>query len=245
VRSSEEEAIMHQGNPRRGVTRNGIVAQLVIGLACLIGSCTSVFAFPITIDPGAYTGRYFIVIDGTWKQYTGRTVVELSVNRHCIDTGAFAGPSGFCFTVDAAGQVTSVSPSAAAAGVGSTLRFANVSITIDPRQYTGRYFLSSHYGIPPYTPFTGLQTVVLIPALGYWVDTGAFVGSSLASSGFSFTLDAAGQVTSVSPSAAAAGVGSTLRFANVGITIDPGGYTGEYYLSSHYGIPPYTPFTGL
>jgi hypothetical protein len=72
------------------------------------------------------------------------------------------------------------------------MQFANVSITIDPGHYTGRYFLSSH----GYTSFTGLRTVVLIPALFYVFGVGSYAETSTAASFFYFTLGADGQVTS-------------------------------------------------
>ncbi len=201
--------------------------RVLLALAFTALLATPAFAFPITVDPGGYTGRY--TIPGQLGLVTGRATVDLPAGTYSIDNGSSIGGSSFAFTVDGGGQVSTTS--AAAIGHGSTLTFRNAAVTFHPASYTGVYLLTSH--LPTF--FTGPHTLVLIPALVYGVDTGA----SVAGSEFSFSVDANGQVTTAS--AAAVGSGSTLTFNNVSITFDPVNYTGRYFVTSSF----HTPLTGL
>src|SRR5437667_9601884 len=103
------------------------------------------FAFSITIDPGSYTGRYIVSGNG---QFTGKTILNLPSGTYYIDNGSSIGGSSFNFNVDTSGNVTNISPSAAATPGGSSLLFNNVTINVQPLSYTGRYILASYYPMP-------------------------------------------------------------------------------------------------
>jgi FIMAH domain-containing protein len=178
----------------------------------------------VNIAPAAYTGRY-ILTSHYPTPFTGALTVALVPGLvYGVDDGTEVGGSEFLFTVDASGQVSTTSPSATTSG--STLTFKNTSVTIDPAKYTGLYFPSSHAP----TAFTGMQTLVLVPGLVYGIDNGSEVGGS----GFPFSVDLTGSVSSTSTSAT--GSGSTLTFANVLVWTDPNGYTGTYRIGGVQGL---------
>src|SRR5207253_1620546 len=162
---------------------------------------------------------YFLSAFGTNTTLTGfQTVVVVQGLTYGLDTGANVGGSNFYFAVDGSGNINVSSPSAT--GVGATLRLNNTTIRVDPLGYTGRYYLSSH--APNF--FTGLQSIVEVPGLVYYVDDGSFV----AGSDFFFTVDAAGQITNIIEPAtnfgsiSATGSGSTLTLLNAVVSVDPG-----------------------
>src|SRR4029434_7988704 len=70
------------------------------------------------------------------------------------------------------------------------------------------------------TEAVGPRNVILLPGVNYFLRIPSF-------GGFSFTVDAQGQVSSQNP-AAAQGVGSTLVFHTTTIAIDPTTDTGIY-----------------
>jgi hypothetical protein len=127
----------------------GMGAQLVISLAFLAVVYGTAFAFPITIEPEAYTGQYSVVGK---PAVTGATTVELTAGSYILQLSG--NENGFRFEVDAAGQVTS-NNSAAAHGSGSTLVFHTTTITIDPTTYPGTYSVAA---VSP-QPGTGPRTV--------------------------------------------------------------------------------------
>lgn len=103
--------------------------------------------FQVNIDPGAYTGHYFLISDRL-TEYRGSQTVQLPPGTYHLDTGARAQHQGFSsdltFTVDGSGQVTNISNPVAAQASGNTLTLNNASIIVDPRSYAGQYQLSSH-----------------------------------------------------------------------------------------------------
>src|SRR5207245_2410407 len=84
----------------------------------------------VTIDPGNFTGQYFVP-PGSNVPLTGpRTMVLVPTLVYALDNGSTIAGSSFQFTVDGAGNV---SPSSAAAvGVGHVLRLENVVVSVDP-----------------------------------------------------------------------------------------------------------------
>lgn len=221
---------------------------LAIALAFIAITSASAWAFPITIDPGSYTGRYSVPGYGF---LTGSSTVDLAAGTYTIDTGAStfsataAAASYFEFTVDGSGNISSVKntatggTSAAAFASGSTLTFTNAAITIDPDSYVGRYVLSSHPGVA----LSGLQTVVLVPDLLYSLDTGAsaLCCSNTFASYFNFAVDGSGQIASVinpvtgATSASAQPSGDTLSLSTVTLVVMPSDAS-QYTLSSFPGI---------
>src|SRR5438132_5049954 len=83
-------------------------------------------ASAITIDPGAYAGRY-VIDNATFG--AGVMILDLAPGTHVFDDGYEIGGSGFLFDVDATGNVTHVVSPAAAHGAGATLAIANTTIT--------------------------------------------------------------------------------------------------------------------
>ena len=93
----------------------------------------------VTIQAGAYVGRYYINGVGP---YFGNQTIALAAGTYSLDTGAEIGVSAFTFDVDAGGGVGNVSPAAAASASGDTIAFNTTAITIHAGGYAGRYFLS-------------------------------------------------------------------------------------------------------
>jgi hypothetical protein len=136
---------------------------------------------------------------------------------YAVDNGTAVGGSAFLLTVAADGTLSTSNPDAEVGG--STVVFRNVTITIQPGAYGGQHRISSYRTLPS----SGVVSRVLIPALRYCLDNGAFVGAS----SFRFLIDASGSITSQN-AAAAEGVGSVLQLKNASITIDPVQYPGPY-----------------
>src|SRR5262249_12843523 len=127
--------------------------------------------------------------------------------------------SGFNFSVDQFGQVTSVSNSNAAESIGNTLRLKNAAITIEPNDYTGNYNLSS-FSASQYV--SGRHSFVLIPGLLYAFDNGTGAYES------TFNLDAGGQINNISPAGFASGSGNNLSLSNIRVHVNPTDYTSDY-----------------
>jgi PKD domain len=174
---------------RLRVMLRGMGAQLVMSFAFLAIIYGTAFAFPITIEPGAYTGQYSV---SGRPAVTGATTVELTAGSYILQISG--NENGFRFDVDAAGQVSSRNP-AAAHGSGSTLVFHTTTVTIDPAGYPGTYSVRS---VSPQAG-TGPRTVVLLPGLGWYL-----VNISSGSS-FRFAVDAQGTPTPASVTVSVAG----------------------------------------
>src|SRR5581483_2513496 len=177
----------------------------------------------ITVDPGAYTGRYFIQSHFPSAFVGKQQIVLIPALTYAIDHGTESRKSAFLFDVDASGNVTSQNGTAATGGP-KTLTFNTAPVVIDPQTYTGAFFLQSH--IP--TSFSGKPTVALMPSLEYAVDDGVEVGGS----GFLFMVNADGSVASESAASASAS-GNTLSLANANVVVNPGSYTGTYQLTNY------------
>src|SRR5579862_4775921 len=179
-------------------------ALLRVSMVAALAAWTSpAFAGPVTIQPGAYSGRYFI--NGVGGPYFGNQTIDLSAGTYFIDLGAEIAGSGFTVDIDASGTASNVTPAAAAGASGNTITLKTTSITIVAGGYTGRYFLSTS-GTD--VEFHGDQAIVLVPGLSYALDNGTEAASAESSSDFVFSLDAAGMVST--SSAAATGSGNTL-----------------------------------
>ena len=196
----------------------GNVTSLNLAAAQGSGNTLTFNTTSINIDPGSYTGRYVVYSFGFGSVTGSQTFTVIPGLRYRVDNGNAIGGSGFAFDVDAAGNVTSLNL-AAAQGSGNTLTFNTTSINIDPGSYTGHYVVFS-FG---FGSFTGSQTFGVIPGLRYRVDNGSTVGGS----GFAFDVDAAGNVTSLSPTAGQ-GSGNTLTLGNCLVQVDPTTFSGIY-----------------
>lgn len=180
------------------------------GPASASGSTITFTPVTIGIVASTYTGRYFISTFGTATELRGDqpAVAVLPGLSYTIDDGAEAATqseqSDFVFSVDAAGFVRTSSPAARADGTTTTLALTTVPVQINPQAYPAAYFLSSFFP----TPFTGTQTLGLMPGLLYTLDDGAEIGGSA----FAFFVDGAGQVSTTS--IAASGTGNVLTLSN-------------------------------
>ena len=187
--------------------------QLVIGLvAVFLFAIPFTFAHtatPITIDTGAYTGKWIIV--GQTSAVTGNQVVNLNPGTYTLQVGLLS-PGTFQLTVDNLGNVTSLNPGAAV-GSGNTLTFNTAIVSID----SGGFVAPSSWSIEGVTgAFAGNHSVAVVPNLGYFLKIG------LSNPGaFQFNVDTADNVTSLN-TAAATGSGNTLTFNTVTISIDTG-----------------------
>ena len=157
--------------------RNFLLVSAMALIVTFSGSALAVFS--ITIDPDAYTGKY--TVPGA-ASVTGVQIVSLNAGTHFVD---IAPGINFSFSVSSTGDVTSGNP-AAAHGVGSTLVFDTVSITVDPTaSYTGKYNLPGvHNGTS-----SGLQSFSLMPGI-----TGYLLGIAPGVA-FRFDVSSSGQVT--------------------------------------------------
>ena len=181
----------------------------------------------IIVDPSRYLGPYIISAYAPTAASGRQGIVLVPGLEYSLDTGAEIGSSAFSFAVDGAGLVSTTS--AAALGSGTTLALNNVSVTINPASYTGLYRLSATVS---HALASGVQTVVLVPALSYTIDNGSSVGGSA----LAFALDAAGHVGAVTPPTAATGAASSLVFGNVAVSVDPGTYAGTYLLGGYQSL---------
>ncbi len=91
------------------------------------------------------------------------------------------------------------------------------TINIDPGAYVGSYNPAGQGFV------TGPTTAAL--------NAGTYSVGIAPGNGFSFVVDASGNIASVSPATAAQGNGSTLTFTTTTITVNPGAYTGTYSIA--------------
>jgi len=194
-------------------------------MACsaILLAATAAQAVPITVNPGAYQGRWS-AIDGA---HYNAAMVDLPVGVNWI---AISGFGSFLVDVAADGSVT-VQNGVSAVGGAGTLTFNTTTLAVDPAAYTGRWQLSGVSSSARYGPAT--ETVV--PGIRY----GVFV------SGFgSFLVDVAadGSVT-VQNGVSAVGGAGTLTFNTTTLAVDPAAYTGRWQLSGVSSSARYGPAT--
>ena len=172
---------------------------------------TNALAFPINIAPGAYVGTYNPAGKGL---VTGPLTVDLNPGTYNV---VIAPGSGFTFVVDVNGNVTTVSPAAAAQGNQNTLTFATTTVAVNPGFYTGTYSIAGVNN----TSASGQRSFILMPGLDYILGIAP-------SNAFLFHVDENGDVTTVTPATAAQGNGNTLTFTTTTVVVNPGAYTGTY-----------------
>src|SRR2546426_107258 len=166
----------------------------------------------ITVNPGAYTGQWWLYHAAS--SATGARSLELVPG---VNYQALVGVAGaFNFSVAADGMVTSLN-TAAASGGPATLTFNTTTITVNPGAYTGQWWLYHAT-----SSATGARSLELVPGVNYQ----ALVGVAGA---FNFSVAADGMVTSLN-TAAASGGPATLTFNTTTITVNPGAYTGQWWL---------------
>lgn len=161
----------------------------------------SVFSqkFPITINPGAYTGSFEIDSNGHGTFQQGVKTVLLAPGPHYINTGTgiiadethhFG--SYIDFVVDNSGNVDEINPPASAqvdSSNPSTINFITTNVTIDPAAFKASYEISA-YQHNKVTELKGKQTIALVKAQLYYFENEAYTNTIIPgfSSGFYFAI---------------------------------------------------------
>jgi hypothetical protein len=171
--------------------------------------------FTITIDPGRYSGEYYILEN----LFFGRGKANLSL---AAGTYVFDNASGgrFSFEVTPTGTLTKLSNTEAAEIVDTVLRLKTANIHVDPQHYTGGYLLLGQccsQGPKTFTVVSGLKSVF----------------DNFSGGRFSFLVDSIGDISDVENARAAFAQSNTLVLNNVTIRVDPQGYLGQYLLLGH------------
>ena len=202
-----------------------VAGKIVLAIsAAFFVSLSTAFAFPVTIDPGAYTGTYRVANSGN---FTGEIIFDLVEGRHFVRFAATG--NGFFVNVDASGVVTSENL-AAASGTGSTLTFNTSDVTINAGAYPGNFFVSA----ASEPRVSGTRTFPVVTGVSGWVINFAATGNS-----FRFDVDNAGTISSQNVAAAETN-GSQLFFITAEFQVDPTDFDGTYRI---LGIAD-TPTTG-
>jgi hypothetical protein len=169
----------------------------------------------VYVDPQQYRGQYLLL--GHCCSAGPATFTLIANLRVYFDN--FSG-GRFSFLVESGGTISGIDNTAAASGVGNTLVLNNVNISVEPQAYVGTYQL---LGL---CCASGDRTFVVIPNLQVYFDN--FAGDR-----FSFFVSDLAIISSIGNPAAATAVGSTLILNNSCIRIDPGAYTGSYFVQGH------------
>jgi hypothetical protein len=177
----------------------------------------------IIVDPQNYTGNYFPYSHVNLPPYRGVNTITLIPNLNwALSIGDYH--NAFNFFLDAGGEVRDISNPAAATSTGNRITLNNTTVIVDPQNYTGTYIPVTHFNL---ANVHGVNSFVLVPGMRYYLVIGDFF------TGFSFTLDASGQIESVDNPAAGHGAGSTLILHNALVAFDPQAYAGYFYPHTH------------
>jgi hypothetical protein len=96
----------------------------------------------------------------------------------------------------------------------ATIMFKNVNITIDPDQFTGLFRIPNKVTTSPnLNAVGGVQNLILVPGVGYWLQLGA--------TNASFKVDASGNTGPLVNTDSLIFSGSTVTFPNAEIFIEP------------------------
>ena len=180
----------------------------------------------VSVDPGQYQGAYEMDNGPNTPPLTGAQTFALipGISSWALNL-PFVGD--IPFSIDANGNVTC--STASALGSGSTLTFANTTVSVNPGAYEGPYEMDNGPNTPP---TTGAQSFVLVPGFSSWAVNLPFVGN------ISFGIDSNGNVSTTFAGASASG--ATLTFANATVNVNPGAYAGPYEMDNGPNTPPLT-----
>lgn len=167
--------------------------------------------FSLTVDPGAYTGRWRIdrIVperESPLGAEAGVTVVAGTTLR--VVAGASSFGSYFDVVVGADGSL-SVPNGVSATAVGSHLTFLTHLVNVQPGAFTGQWFIARVSA-----PTTGPATIALVRGLPFFVSPG------IGSEGFIASLDGEGRVT-VANGASGIGGQLVLNFNTIRVRLDP------------------------
>lgn len=175
----------------------GILSAIILFGFSYAGSS---FAVDITIDPGAYTGKWSVNYGPAQQGVTQVSLgaIDPVINAHLI---SISGAELF-FNVDDFGTVSVISRAAAKGGPGK-LTFKTAVIEVDPVHFSGKWRVTQGTTVD----FSGPQSVTLVAGLKFYKMK---VGSN---GGFTFHVGRNGEVI-VKNSLAGTGGSGKLVFNN-------------------------------
>lgn len=177
----------------------------------------------VTVDPGAFQGSWYVPGAGTWA--TGRQTLGLNRGRtyQMVVNGFF---NSFMFTVGADGRVTCTD---SATGGLNSLTFNTAAVTINPNQTQEAWYVP---GVNRWT--YGSATVVLLKnnRNGLYLN-GCYGKSGLYSLPVRFTIDGAGNVTSLDGMGTGGAGTFGLNVVNVKIALN--GYENQWIVTGFAG----------
>jgi hypothetical protein len=198
-------------------------------LMCFSSAAWGQTTFPITIDPGNYNDLYKLNAGSSGHVVRGVQVFQLGQGTHTLRIG-WGSNIYKSFVVNGDGTVAANPANDSSSSLefdntmDPTVRFKNVTINIDAGLFTGGVNMG---GV---SVGAGQPSIDLVPDNDYW--TGM---SGHDNSGPSFNVDASGNVglSAANPNGGDAFIfnGSTLKFKNTTIRLDPQLYQG------HFAIP--------
>jgi len=180
----------------------------------ILFAATAVQAVPITVNPGAYQGRW--TIDNLVLQ-NGVATIDLTVGIHQMLVGYYG---RFNIDVAANGTVTTAKTDSATF-TGNTLTFKTTTINVDPGAYTGRWWSEANW-----ITTRGVASEVMVPGLTYQMLVGYY-------GRFNIDVAANGTVTTAKTDSATF-TGNTLTFKTTTINVDPGAYTGRWWSEANW-----------
>jgi hypothetical protein len=193
--------------------------------------------FPITIDPAAFPGTYFVSSAGITSPVSGVRVFNLAPGSYNVDIGMAGSCSRKAFVVTATGTVAN-SPNNDSSGAfefdGGTVRFKNATIQFDPGQFQGAIWVQINAGNIAVGQLDPPGSLVLVPDNTYRIRLPYFVSSHVV-----FRVSATGQVeapitpcvipnVTVDANDALNFAGNTVQFRNTIVRLDPRQYVGNY-----------------
>ena len=217
MRRTTMKTLKHYFTPARSVL-------LLMGLAALLTSAQA--AVQIEVDPGAYTGHWFV--SGQTGTLSGQNTVTLaSPGNFFIVIGAGGSIGNFTINVATDGTVT-VPNGVSAIGGQNVVTVNTAPLTVDPAAYTGSWYIGN--GISP--TFSGTQTVTVVPAVAYRIKIGA--PGSIGAFDLQF---AANETVTVSNGVSGFGGQNSVTFETTTINIDPGGFGGSWRFANSIAGP--------
>ncbi len=184
----------------------------------------------VTVDPGAYTGAWWLA-----GEPGHRGIANVDVPLGSTDVQLWAESTLVTrFNTDASGNV-SVQNTAATVASGNAITIQTAAITVNPNGYTGSWWVAGDDG------HRGTDTVNVIRGV-----TGAQLWAESALVTL-FDTDASGSVA-VSNAVSSSSTGSTVTFNTSVLTVDPGAYTGSWWVAGddgHRGVDEVTVIRGV
>jgi hypothetical protein len=204
------------------IAADGTITTALPGAATISGTTISLNTSPLHVEPGAYDSTYH-VYRRLNEPYHVAGPMDFAVIRG-LRWGIFLFSNRFVFDVAGDGSLSGRNP-ATFSYDGTTLRFNNVPITVDPGNF--RFAWTTLFNQSNYPDrnlrFEGPQTFQLPPGTSWrfrLVEVSGWIN---------VTIDDSGRIGSFSPAAAGDVSESTLRLRTVPIAIDPGAYVDRWF----------------